>query len=261
MKVFVSHCSQDDNKRIALASALEKNGFEPVVVVARQMPGMPLVVKVTRAIQEADTFVPILTSASIANQWVNQEIGYARGIEKPILPIVETAILGSLKGFVHAQDDLPFTFQGVTARRSSEASNFRRAYAQLIQYLRRQEGSESAGGQSMSSSIAPRRARAGSDYTTTVTFSGSVENGFFDNYVIHSGSSFTNWDWDPITLPHSSGPGTLNGNVSVSRSYRHSTKGWPLGWFTIHVRLYSHSVGPKAERVVVAENVHSLELY
>jgi len=261
MKVFVSHSSGDDNKRIALATALGKAGLEPVVVVARRMPGTPLVEKVTSAIQEADIFVPVLTTSSIHSQWVNQEIGYARGIAKTVVPLVETAVLGSLKGFVHAQDDLPFTFEATPGNRATEASNFRRAYKQLIEYLCALEDPASSGETGLSSSVKPRRVRAGTEYTTTATFSGSVENGFFDNHVVHLGSTFEHWDWDPVTLPHSNGPGTLNGRVDVTRTYRHSTKGWPTGRFAIHVRLYSHKGGPQTERLIVAENVHSLEVY
>jgi|GEM_PF-2003078 len=250
MKIFVSYSSHDDNKRTALSKALKTSGQEPVVVAARIQPGTPFTVKVMTGVQESDYFVPILTGASFTTQWVNQEIGYAQGIGKPILPIVDEGIIGDLKGFVHAQIDL-FRFTAAPGDPRREAASFRRAYLKLIAYLRNQQLC------ALTSRISPDRLAAGSKYMTHVEFTGSVENGFFDNYVVHRTSSFTDWNWDPQTLPKSSGPGTLNGNVSVMLDYSHSTAGWPRGEFDIHVRLYSHG-GLDGVRTVIAENTHTL---
>jgi hypothetical protein len=140
VKVFISYCSADDNKREALASALAAHGHTPIVVATRRMPGTPLAEKVTSGIAECEVFVPILTAASLPTQWVNQEIGYAKGIGRPIVPIVDGAVIGSLKGFVHAQHDLPFSFRASPGQSRAEAASFRRAYLRLIAYLAGQQG-------------------------------------------------------------------------------------------------------------------------
>lgn len=264
MKVFVSYSSLDDNKRRALVSALQSATprITPVVVAARREPGRPLADKVIDCIQEADYLVPILSRSSIATQWVNQEIGYATGIGKTVVPVVERQIISGLKGFVHAQHDLPFSFAGDPDNAQREAAEFRKAYRLLIEYLQGQRT------RFLSSTLSPVSVNVGDSYTTTVTFRGSVVNGFFDNHVVHLGSDFRTWNWDPETIPAELGrkapshlaAGTLNGNIDISKSYTHSTRGWPRGPYKIFVRLYSHPVPGEPGRSLVAENEHDFEV-
>ena len=261
MKIFVSYSSQDDNKRRAFVSALESATppFMPIVVAARREPGVPLAQKVMACIREADVLVPILTRSSITNQWVNQEIGFAQGIGRDLVPIVESGVLHELKGFVHDQNDLPFVFAGDRVRKQRESAMFRQAYLQLIEYLQNQRAG------TLTSLIVPARVPVGGQYTTRVAFKGVVRDGFFDNYVVHLGSSFRRWNWDPNTMPGirpaNTAPGTLNGHVDVESEYTYATDGWPPGRYRIHVRLYSHLTPGEVGRVVIAENTHDFEVY
>lgn len=264
MKVFISYCTDDDRKRRALSNAFQAAvpPLQPVVVAARREPGKPLADKVTDCIRESDLLVPILTRSSIGNQWVNQEIGYAHGIGREVVPLVESGILHDLKGFIHGQHDLPFTFRGDSAQPRREANSFRKAYKLLIQDLQAKRD------RLFQSSITPSRIRRGDAYTTHVTYRGTILNGFFDNYVEHLESDFYVWNWDPGTLPsHDGDPplavrsGTLNGSVEISTSYSHVTRKWPPGRYRILVRLYSHPVPGESGRSVVAENVHYIEVY
>jgi hypothetical protein len=69
--------------------------------------------KIIKAFKDSKIYLPILTSNSITNQWVNQEIGYAfshyREV-KNIMPIVEKEISSQLKGFITKNNDLNYRF-------------------------------------------------------------------------------------------------------------------------------------------------------
>jgi hypothetical protein len=263
VKVFISYVFGDDNKRLALQKALDTSNasLSPIVVATRRMPGVPLAEKVMACIREADLIVPILTRASLSAQWVNQEIGFAQGVGLRIVPVVEREIVPQLKGFIHDQNDIPFLFAGDPERPQREAAQFRAAYLQLIEYLANQDEKV------LSASIAPTRVAAGSDYTTTVTYRGRAEHGFFDNRVVHLESAFKRWNPDPGTFPRtgsqlssSKRPGKLNGPVDLTTSYRHSTRNWPLGRYKIYVRLYSHLVPGEVGRVMIAQDECDLEV-
>ena len=262
-KVFVSYVHDDDNKRRALVRVLEgaTPPIEAVVVAARRSPGKPLTEKVSDGITECDYFVPILTSASVGTQWVNQEIGYATALRKPTLALVEAEIMANLKGFIHDQQDLPFSFPGFENRRR-EASAFRKACLRLREHL---ETTSLA--KPLQSSISPGRVRLGEEYTTEASFRGTVRFGFFDNLVVNRASGHERWQWDPETLPRVPGQsiditaGTLNGSVDVTRRYSHSTAGWSPGSYSVYVRLYSHLEPGVRGRQLIAENEHALEVY
>ncbi len=261
-KVFISYAHADASKRRVLVRALESGSppIESVVIDARRAPGVPLAEKVIGGTTECDYFVPILTQFSISNQWVNQEIGYAIAVGKNIVPLVAQGIRGDLKGFVHDQMDLPFSFSG-HPNQAREARAFRASCVALRSYL----GSV-ASLRLLQSEISPQKVRLGDAYTTTVSFRGKVTNGFFDNFVANQGTGRGIWNWDRETLPDSGSrsPGILNGDVDVTRTYSWQTSpsdGWERGLYKVHVRLYSHLAPGVPDRVIVAETEHELEVF
>ena len=261
-KVFISYEHADASKRRALVRALERGSapIESIVIDARRAPGVSLAEKVIGGINECDYFVPILTQGSIANQWVNQEIGYARAVGKNIVPLVAEDIRGELKGFIHDQMDLPFCFAGGSDQRR-EARAFRVSCVALRSYL-----DSVTALRLLQSDINPKKVPLGDPYTTTVSFRGKVTNGFFDNFVVNQGTRHEIWNWDPETLPDSSrdSPGSLNGDVDVTRTYSWQTTphdGWERGRYKVHVCLYSHLTPGAPDRVVVAETEHDLEVF
>ena len=70
----------------------------------------PLAQKVIDGIKKSDFIIPIMTSNSFKEQWINQEIGYSISEGKTIVPIVQKEIIKELKGFIHGEIDLPYTF-------------------------------------------------------------------------------------------------------------------------------------------------------
>jgi hypothetical protein len=135
-KVFISYSEDDKKKMITLRKKLKRNSsFEPIIVADRRMTYTLLSDKVARAIEETDVLVPILTRKALFNQWVNQEIGYAKAKKKLIWPIVEDNIIDKLKGFVHKQYDLPYHFPR-SAGSGKEAIAFRKCCSHLLSDLR-----------------------------------------------------------------------------------------------------------------------------
>lgn len=135
-RIFLSYSELDKNKLKALRNAINKRDeLDPIVVAERRKVGQNLADKVKECMDEADCLMPILTRQSIDNQWVNQEIGFAEALKKPIIPLVEKNLLDRLKGFIHKQMDLPFAFTGVESDAKKEARSFRKCYISALDYL------------------------------------------------------------------------------------------------------------------------------
>jgi hypothetical protein len=135
-RIFLSYSELDKNKLKALRSAINKReGLDPIIVSERRKVGQSLAEKVKQCMHEADCLMPILTRRSINSQWVNQEIGFAEAMKKPIVPLVEKSLLDKLKGFVHKQMDLPFAFTGVELDAKKEARSFRKCYVSALDYI------------------------------------------------------------------------------------------------------------------------------
>lgn len=257
VKIFISYSDVDRNKMDAFRKALKKieNKFTPIVVARKPTPSQPLSEKVKKSILESSFIVPILTKNSIYTQWVNQEIGFAIGRDKSIIPIVEKSTIGNLKGFINNQLDLPFNFEG-HSNKKIEASNFNKCYKLLIEYL------ENSLVKYFKSKVTPKKIKQGAVYKTTVIFKGNLINGFFDNYVEHLESSFRLYHWDTTTL-NSSNPikgGNLNGEIDIKRTYEYQIVNWPLGLYKIHVRVYEHPVVGKRGRYFIAEDIHQVQI-
>jgi hypothetical protein len=111
-KIFISYSNQDKDKIKILETVINANdNFDPLIIAANREPLKPLVKKVIDGINKSELVIPILTEKSIHTQWINQEIGYATGVNKRIIPIIEDTIIDVLKGFIHKQIDLPYTFK------------------------------------------------------------------------------------------------------------------------------------------------------
>lgn len=142
-KLFISFAAEDLKKMETLKRSMKKElgaECEVVIVSERKDPGKPLTVKVINALNESHFFVPILTKNSINNQWVNQEIGFATALDNNArnitrLPIVDSHIMGSLKGFIHKQLDLSFNFTSYSTNHRKELASYQKACKQVSEYL------------------------------------------------------------------------------------------------------------------------------
>ena len=100
-KVFISHSTRDRKLVIALANTLSKFGIKVFVAEWYLTPGQKLDRKVFANLDNADCVVVLLTRNGIRSNWVQQEIGYALKISKPLIPLVEKGMppgdLGALQ--------------------------------------------------------------------------------------------------------------------------------------------------------------------
>jgi hypothetical protein len=109
--IFISYASTDnDLVAILKDQILIGNSFEPIVIADQRKALKPLTQKIIDGICKSDFIIPIMTSNSFKEQWINQEIGYSISKGKTIVPIVQKEIIKELKGFIHGEIDLPYKF-------------------------------------------------------------------------------------------------------------------------------------------------------
>ena len=139
--VFISYSNDDSNKVKIIEKELLKTAFfKPIIIANNREPLISLSDKVIKGLQESEIIIPILTKHSIHTQWINQEIGYATAdTKKKILPIVESDIFDKLKGFIHKQLDLPYSYLP-SIDKKSELTNFKKCLKSLIDDLLKENG-------------------------------------------------------------------------------------------------------------------------
>lgn len=78
MKVFISHAQQDDALARKIADALQKDGLD-VWDNRYLMPGDNWAEKVSRALNESNAMVVLVTPEALQSEWVRREVEYALG--------------------------------------------------------------------------------------------------------------------------------------------------------------------------------------
>lgn len=134
--VFISYADADKRKVRYISNKLKRTKiYKPIVVADNRKSLVALTDKVMEGLNISDIFIPILTKQSFHEQWINQEIGcfYANQAKrKNVFPIVETDILNDLKGFIHNQVDLPYTYQ-TSIDSKIEFNNFKKCFCLLFE--------------------------------------------------------------------------------------------------------------------------------
>lgn len=90
LNIFVSYSTKDLHRVADLQTQL---GGTPISVYVAQdsMPsGVEIPNAIRSAISQSDLFVLLWSENARASEWVLQEVGHARALNKPILPIVLT---------------------------------------------------------------------------------------------------------------------------------------------------------------------------
>ena len=78
-KVFISYSEIDRRKKDILVKEIDKwMNLKHIVIADKRQTNLYLSEKVIRGFSLAHYVIVILTKNSIQNQWVNQEIGYAK---------------------------------------------------------------------------------------------------------------------------------------------------------------------------------------
>ena len=116
IKIFISYSVQDNDKMEFIKNLInDSEKLEPIVVLQQKSNLLYNDDKIIKSLKKSTVFLPILTSNSIKNQWVNQEIGFVFGSNRikieNIKPIVEKKVMPKLKGFLTANNDLNYRFE------------------------------------------------------------------------------------------------------------------------------------------------------
>lgn len=133
-KIFVSYSDLDRKKMRVLEKIIRKSPFLPIIIADNREAMISLSDKIIEGIESADYIIPILTSASISTQWINQEIGYSKARGKQIMPIVEREVMTKLRGFIHSQLDLSYNF-ALDSDKAKERLSFRKCCDKLVDDL------------------------------------------------------------------------------------------------------------------------------
>lgn len=93
-KVFLSHSmGEADRDLIAqLAGVIQSHGVECYIASRDHQLGHAVPEKISTSIRSSDSLVALLTEGGAHREWVNQEIGFARGIQKLVIPVVEVGV-------------------------------------------------------------------------------------------------------------------------------------------------------------------------
>jgi hypothetical protein len=96
-RVFVSHSMRPDDLKVVHAAAeqLLASGIQCYLAERDPQPGTHLPDKVSQAIVDSDCLVAFLTQGGSASAFVNQEVGFALGRGKAVIPVVEKGLLAS----------------------------------------------------------------------------------------------------------------------------------------------------------------------
>ncbi len=92
-RIFISYAHEDQKAVEGVDAILRREGLIPVWD-KEVKPGTSFTDSIKRQIATAHLFMPLLTRSSQARPWVHQEIGFAIGIDVPVLPLA----LGELPG-------------------------------------------------------------------------------------------------------------------------------------------------------------------
>jgi hypothetical protein len=111
MQIFISHSSKDLEWVELLAKRIEAAGANAYLAqLDHSGVGHDLNQKLCDAIDASDVFVVLLTDNAAATPLVREEIGYARGKNKRVIPLVTREVAGNpaALGMLNGVEHIPF---------------------------------------------------------------------------------------------------------------------------------------------------------
>lgn len=106
MSIFLSYNQEDAPLVHRIFWIFERMRLSPYAYELFEESGEVLDQLILERIKESEIFIPFITHAGVLAQWVNQEIGVARALNKIILPVVEEGVISS--GFVQFRIHIPY---------------------------------------------------------------------------------------------------------------------------------------------------------
>ncbi|MGH9426947.1 MAG: toll/interleukin-1 receptor domain-containing protein [Terriglobia bacterium] len=114
-RVFLSHSSTDARWVKWIAANAQQVGIEVYLYEHDPQPGRLLADKVQAAIQSSDALVVLLTGNSQFSAYVQQEIGAAKALNKPVIPLVQPGINQATLAMLQGVEYIPFDFRNPQA--------------------------------------------------------------------------------------------------------------------------------------------------
>ena len=125
-KIFLSHSSKDANWVNWIADNARNSNIETYLFEYDVQPGTLISSKIKKEIESSDAVVALLTYNSQFSAYVHQEIGFADGVHKRIIPLVQPGIQKEALAMLEGREYIPFDF-----------SNPGYALTTLLNYLNR----------------------------------------------------------------------------------------------------------------------------
>jgi hypothetical protein len=91
-RIYISHAETDEDLASDLSQAMWRIGLESCFAMYNLGLGITRSERVSFGIRSSDCLVAILTSDGSISRTVNQEIGFARGIDHLVFPMVEKGV-------------------------------------------------------------------------------------------------------------------------------------------------------------------------
>lgn len=110
-KVFISHSSEDLGVVSKISDSLKKEGVKAYVAESYPEPGKMLPEKIMENLRASDCVVVVLTEAGVKSPWVQQEIGIAKTLNLPIVPLVGKGV--AVKGLLEGVEYIPLDLQNL----------------------------------------------------------------------------------------------------------------------------------------------------
>lgn len=107
-RIFISHSSKDRDWVESISAVAKAAGVQTYLFEHDPQPGRLLRDKLESAIERSDALVVLLTTHAASSEMVQQEIGLARGMRKPLIPLVENGVSPTSLGMLLGVEHIPF---------------------------------------------------------------------------------------------------------------------------------------------------------
>lgn len=126
-KIFLSHSSADANWVKWIATNAKQVGIEVYLHEYDPQPGQLVASKLQAAIQSCDALVVLLTGNSQGSAYVHQEIGSAKALNKPVIPLVQPGIKQASLAMLQGVEYIPFDFNNPQTAMSTLLTHLQKA--------------------------------------------------------------------------------------------------------------------------------------
>ena len=124
--VFISYSRRDSEFVLRMAASLQAQGKVPWVDTEGIADAEVFPQAIRSAIEAADAFLFVITPAAVASDFCEQEVAYARGLEKRIVPVLRIAV---------PEDDTPEEIRHRNWIPFTEGDDFDRSVERVVRAL------------------------------------------------------------------------------------------------------------------------------